>query len=37
MVQDAGRTQVDPGSYTVLGIFGPMKTIDRVTRDLKLL
>ncbi len=37
LVQDAGRTQVDPGSLTVLGVFGKCKMVDTVTGDLKLL
>lgn len=37
LIQDAGRTQVTPGSRTVLGIGpGPADLIDRVTGDLKL-
>lgn len=37
IVQDAGRTQVKPGSYTVLGIGPAPKTqIDRVSKHLKL-
>lgn len=37
VVQDAGRTQVEPGSLTVLGIFGRCKHIDALTGHLKLL
>ena len=37
VVQDAGRTQVDPGSVTVLGLFGRCKHIDALTGNLKLL
>ncbi|CAF88375.1 unnamed protein product, partial [Tetraodon nigroviridis] len=37
LIQDAGRTQMAPGSRTVLGIGpGPADLIDRVTGDLKL-
>ncbi|XP_016897186.1 peptidyl-tRNA hydrolase 2, mitochondrial isoform X2 [Cynoglossus semilaevis] len=37
LIQDAGRTQVVPGSRTVLGIGpGPSDLIDDVTGDLKL-
>lgn len=38
LVQDAGRTQVEPGSRTVLAIGpAPKSQIDLVTGDLKLL
>lgn len=37
VVQDAGRTQVDPGSLTVLGLFGKCKHVDILTGHLKLL
>ncbi|XP_025089359.1 probable peptidyl-tRNA hydrolase 2 isoform X2 [Pomacea canaliculata] len=37
LVQDAGRTQVAPGSVTVLGIMGKIDIIDQVTGSLKLL
>ena len=37
VVQDAGRTQVDPGSLTVLGILGKCKHVDAITGHLKLL
>ncbi|KAA6361401.1 MAG: putative Peptidyl-tRNA hydrolase [Streblomastix strix] len=30
-VCDAGRTQVDPGSFTVIGIFGPLEQIESIT------
>ncbi|XP_034746373.1 peptidyl-tRNA hydrolase 2, mitochondrial [Etheostoma cragini] len=37
LIQDAGRTQIAPGSRTVLGIGpGPAALIDQVTGDLKL-
>ena len=37
LIQDAGRTQVDPGSLTVLALFGRSKDVDNVTGKLKLL
>lgn len=37
IVQDAGRTQVPAGSYTVLAIFGRIDAVDEVTGSLKLL
>ncbi|KAH9508344.1 hypothetical protein Btru_050882 [Bulinus truncatus] len=37
LVQDAGHTQVAPGSRTVLGLFGKVDDVDRVTGKLKLL
>ena len=36
-VADAGRTQVESGSVTVLGIFGPDFIVNEVTGHLKLL
>ncbi|KAI1341929.1 peptidyl-tRNA hydrolase PTH2-domain-containing protein [Xylariaceae sp. FL0016] len=38
VIQDAGRTQIDPGSLTVLGIGpAPKSLVDQVTGGLKLL
>jgi PTH2 family peptidyl-tRNA hydrolase len=38
VIADAGRTQIAPGSHTVLGIGpAPKSVIDRVTGSLKLL
>ncbi|CAE1242069.1 PTH2 [Acanthosepion pharaonis] len=37
LVQDAGLTQVAPGSATVLGIFGKVSDVDQVTGDLQLM
>jgi len=36
LVQDAGHTQVAPGSQTVLAIFGATEQVDQVTGHLKL-
>lgn len=37
LIQDAGRTQIAPGSRTVLGIGpGQAELVDRITGDLKL-
>ena len=37
VIQDAGRTQIAPGSRTVVGIGpGPVELIDQVTGHLKL-
>lgn len=38
VIQDAGRTQIDPGSLTVLGVGpAPKSVVDKVTGHLKLL
>ena len=38
IIEDAGRTQVDPGTITVCAVGpGPSGYIDRFTRHLKLL
>lgn len=38
VIQDAGRTQIDPGSLTVLGVGpAPKSLVDAVTGGLKLL
>lgn len=38
MQVDAGRTQIDPGSRTVLGIGpAPVSEVNKITRHLKLL
>lgn len=36
-IRDAGRTQVEPGSLTVLALFGRSPDVDRVTGHLKLM
>ena len=36
-VADAGRTEVAPGTHTVLGIAGPVDTVNLVTGHLRLL
>lgn len=37
VVHDAGRTQVEPGSLTVLALFGRLEAVDQITGQLKLL
>lgn len=37
VIRDAGRTQIQAGSATVLGVLGPKGTVDQVTGGLKLL
>lgn len=37
LISDAGRTEVAPGSITVLAIFGPVDRVDSVTKKLRLL
>jgi PTH2 family peptidyl-tRNA hydrolase len=38
VIQDAGRTQIAPGSHTVLGIGpAPASVVDQVTSALRLL
>ena len=37
LVEDAGRTQIAPGSKTVLGLFGPVHVFEGVTDHLKLM
>ncbi len=38
MICDAGRTQIDPGTYTCVGIGpAPCSELDKVTGDLKML
>lgn len=37
LIHDAGRTQIDPGSLTILALFGRNKEVDCVTGKLKLL
>lgn len=37
LVEDAGLTQIAPGSATVLGVFGKVSDVDQVTGDLQLL
>ena len=35
-VQDAGRTEVEPGTLTVLAVAGPDEAVDAITGDLRL-
>jgi len=35
-IRDAGRTQIEPGSLTILGIFGQNDLVDMVTGNLSL-
>ena len=37
IIRDAGRTEVEPGSKTVLAIFGSVSEVDKVTSHLRLL
>ncbi|CAD5231395.1 unnamed protein product [Bursaphelenchus xylophilus] len=37
LVQDAGYTQIPPGSRTILGLFGPVEDVDKISGALKLL
>lgn len=37
LVHDAGRTQIAAGSTTVLGMFGSVEEVDKVTGSLKLM
>ncbi|XP_041360743.1 probable peptidyl-tRNA hydrolase 2 isoform X2 [Gigantopelta aegis] len=37
IVEDAGKTQIAPGSTTVLGIMGKVEAVDQITGKLKLL
>lgn len=37
LVEDAGRTEIAPGSLTVLGIAGPNDTVNEVTGSLRTL
>ena len=37
LIQDAGRTQVPSGAFTVLSIFGKISVVDQVTGTLRLL
>ena len=36
-VSDAGKTEVVPGSVTVLGVAGPSETVDKITGQLQTL
>jgi len=37
VVVDAGRTEIPEGSLTVLGLFGAVEQVDKVTKELPLL
>lgn len=37
LVQDAGYTQIPPGSRTILGLFGPVEDVDKISGNLKLM
>eukprot|EP00740_Mantoniella_antarctica_P019529 CAMPEP_0198693076 /NCGR_PEP_ID=MMETSP1468-20131203/242721_1 /TAXON_ID=1461545 /ORGANISM="Mantoniella sp, Strain CCMP1436" /LENGTH=90 /DNA_ID=CAMNT_0044447479 /DNA_START=33 /DNA_END=305 /DNA_ORIENTATION=- len=37
VVCDAGRTEVEPGAMTVVGIVGPVQAVDQVTGHLRTL
>ena len=37
IIKDAGRTQIEPGSMTCLGLFGKINDIDKITGELSLL
>lgn len=37
VIQDAGRTQIDPGTYTCLGLGpAPVSQLDKITGELKM-
>ncbi len=37
IIQDAGRTQIDPGTYTCLGLGpAPVSQLDKITGELKM-
>jgi PTH2 family peptidyl-tRNA hydrolase len=37
VIRDAGRTEVEPGTKTVIAVAGPAYMVDQVTGHLKLL
>ena len=37
IIRDAGRTEIEPGSKTVLVVFGSVAEVDKVTGHLRLL